>query len=71
MPFHSACSGQCEGQFFYHAQELAMEDKYTRLGEWYNEEHRAASSSDPRELKKMYSMCHLTLYSSNFYFNII
>ena len=57
MPFHSACGGQCEGQFFYHAQELAMEDKYNRLREWHNEEHHAASSSDPREFEKKCIQC--------------
>ena len=37
------------GKFFHEAQDLAMEDKYIELREWENQQHRAATSSGPRE----------------------
>ena len=30
------------GKYFYHDQELAMDDKYIGLREWDNQEYRAA-----------------------------
>ena len=37
------------GKFFHEVQDLAMEDKYIELREWENQQHRAATSSSPRE----------------------
>ena len=36
-------------KYFHEAQDLAMENKYIGLRKWHNQEHRAASSSIPRE----------------------
>ena len=36
-------------KFFHEVQDLATEDKYIGLREWENQQHRAATSSDPRE----------------------
>ena len=49
VPFHSAISGQHEGQIFHEAQDLATDDKYIGLRKWHNQQHRAATSSGPRE----------------------
>jgi len=37
------------GKFFHEVQDLATEDKYIGLREWENQQHRAATSSGPRE----------------------
>ena len=37
------------GNFFHEVQDLATEDKYIRLRKWENQQHRAATSSGPRE----------------------
>ena len=37
------------GKFFHEAQDLATDDKYIGLREWHNQQHRAATSSCPRE----------------------
>ena len=37
------------GKFFHEVQDLATEDKYIRLRKWENQQHRAATSSGPRE----------------------
>ena len=37
------------GKFFHEVQDLATEDKYIGLREWENQQHRAATSSSPRE----------------------
>ena len=36
-------------KFFHEAREFAMKDKYIGLCECHNQEHRAPSTSDPRE----------------------
>ena len=38
-----------KGNFFHEAQDLAMDDKYIGPREWHNQQHRAATSSGPRE----------------------
>ena len=37
------------GKNFHEAQDLATDDKYIGLREWHNQQHRAATSSGPRE----------------------
>ena len=37
------------GKFFHEAQDLATDDKYIGIREWHNQQHRAATSSGPRE----------------------
>ena len=37
------------GKFFHEAQDLATDDKYVGIREWHNQQHRAATSSGPRE----------------------
>ena len=38
-----------KGKFFHEAQDLATDDKYIGIREWHNQQHRAATSSGPRE----------------------
>ena len=37
------------GKFFHELQDLATENKYIGLRQWENQQHRAATSSSPRE----------------------
>ena len=37
------------GKFFHKTQDLATDDKYIGLRKWHNQQHRAATSSGPRE----------------------
>jgi len=38
-----------KGKFFHEAQDFATDDKYIGLLGWHNQQHRAATSSGPRE----------------------
>ena len=59
------------GKFFHEVQDLATEDKYIGLREWENQQHRAATSSGPREdqEKNMYSIYTFVMYSNDGWFS--